>query len=66
MNSHQKVIDLLRDEVKKAGNQKNFAEKHGICKSTLSLVISGQMEPSATFCKIVGYKKIRETRYIPA
>ena len=56
----QDVVDLLRQEVKRAGSQTAWADEHGYDRTVLSTILSGRREITAP---IIGLLKLR-TAYV--
>jgi hypothetical protein len=50
------VVRLLRSEVKRAGGQQEWARKHGVVPSMISMVLSGDRPPNK---KIISALKLR-------
>ena len=54
---HQ-FIDLLSDEVKKAGSQKDLAKKFGVSAQYVSDVLNGKREPGEAILEPLGLRKV--------
>jgi DNA-binding phage protein len=62
------VIRLLRDEVKRAGSQTEWARRNGVERTSVSHVLSGRKRPTKDIVKtlklekVVAYKQGARTR----
>lgn len=52
-------------EIKRAGSQRQFAEKYGVDKSIVSLIMCGVREPSDEFTDALGWVKSPDFRRKP-
>lgn len=47
----------MRKGIEKEGSQIRYADKHGLDRAVLSLVLNGKRDPSEAFSKALGWKK---------
>ena len=62
--SEQAVREVLREAVRKAGNQKQFAAAHGVGQQYVSEILRGTRAPSPRILAALGL--VRITAYVPA
>ena len=62
MKTAEDIREMLREAIKKAGNQKRWAELAGVSPQYVSDVLKGRREPGESIAKMFGYKSI--TLYI--
>lgn len=62
--TEQQVRGLLRRAIEEAGSQSAFARKHGIPKSYVSMMASGQRPMTEGLLAILGVRRVVETRTV--
>lgn len=63
--NEDKLKDWMRRSIKRHGSQRGFSAAHGVNKSIVSLILSGDRSPSEEFAGQLGFAKVVSYRQIP-
>lgn len=58
MLTHDQLVSLLKQQVKDAGSQKQFAFRWGISQQYLTDVLKGRRMPGPKILKMLGYESM--------
>jgi hypothetical protein len=64
--SHEDVVQLLRDEVDKAGTESEWARRTGANRTSLNLALNGRVGLQKNILDALGLKKVIVVAYGPA
>ena len=64
--SHEDVVQLLRDEIFKAGTESEWARRTGANRTSLNLALKGRVGLQKNILDALGLKKVVVVAYEPA